>query len=60
MVRAVLEGVAFSVRHIMHVLQEFSIPINSVTVAGGLSRMESINQIKTDVFGVPIKKFVIE
>lgn len=57
MVCAVLEGVAFSVKHIIHVLQEFSVPLNTVTVAGGLSRMENMNQIKADIFGVPIKKF---
>jgi sugar (pentulose or hexulose) kinase len=57
LVCAVLEGVAFSVKHIIHVLQEFSVPLNTVTVAGGLSRMGNMNQIKADVFGVPIKKF---
>jgi xylulokinase len=54
--RAVFEGVGFSVRHIAEVLKELQVLIKSVTVSGGLSRIEIINQIKADILGVPVRK----
>lgn len=55
--RAVFEGCAFSVQHIASVLKEFDMPIKEVTVAGGLSQIKLVNQIKSDVLGVPVKQF---
>ncbi|HAG91437.1 MAG TPA: hypothetical protein DCL41_06180, partial [Bdellovibrionales bacterium] len=55
--RAVFEGVAFSVAHIAESIKEYDVPINSVTAAGGLSRIGLINQIKSDVLGVPVYQF---
>lgn len=55
-VRAVLEGACFSACHIGAVLEELGVPIRSVAVSGGLSRLDTINQIKADMFGVPVKK----
>ena len=54
--RSVLEGVAFSVRNIGEVISSFNINISSVTVSGGLSRLDIVNQIKADVFGKPVIK----
>ncbi len=54
--RSVLEGVAFSVRNIGEVVKSFDIDISSVTVSGGLARLDLVNQIKSDVFGLPVKK----
>jgi xylulokinase len=56
LVRAIFEGVAFSVRHIARVLEEFHVPIRSVAVSGGLSRLNVVSQIKADVLGVPVRK----
>jgi sugar (pentulose or hexulose) kinase len=56
-VRAVFEGAGFSVRHIADVLHEFQVPIHTVTVAGGLSRLDIVNQIKSDILGVPVQKY---
>jgi len=56
LVRAVFEGVGFSVRHIAEVLYEFHVPIQSISVSGGLSRLDTINQIKADILGVPVRK----
>lgn len=55
--RATFEGVAFSVAHIAEAIQEYDVPITSVTTAGGLSRISLINQIKADVLGVPVRQF---
>lgn len=55
--RAVFEGVAFSVAHIAESIKEYDVEINSVTAAGGLSRISLINQIKSDMLGVPVKQF---
>jgi len=55
--RAVFEGVAFSVAHIAEAIKEYDVPITSVTAAGGLSRIQLINQIKADVLGVPVRQF---
>ncbi len=55
-IRAVFEGAAFSVRHIAEVLKEYHVPINKITVSGGLSRLDVMNQVKADILGVPIQK----
>lgn len=55
--RAVFEGVAFSVAHIAEVLKEYDVSINNITVAGGLSQISLVNQIKSDLLGVPVKQF---
>ena len=55
--RAVFEGVAYSVMHIADVLKQFNVSIDKVAVAGGVSQISLINQIKSDVLGVPIIKY---
>lgn len=55
--RAVFEGVAFSVSHMSAIIKEFDIDLKQLTVAGGLSQISLINQIKADVLGVPVIKF---
>lgn len=54
--RAILEGVGFSVRHIAQVLRNLDVDIKSVTVSGGLVRLDVVNQIKADMLNVPVKK----
>lgn len=54
MVRAVLEGVAFALRHIADVLDEAGAPIDRLRVAGGQARGELWNRIKADVLGCPV------
>jgi len=55
--RVVFEGVAFSAWHTASVLQEFDLKISRITVAGGLSRIGLVNQIKADVSGLPVHQF---
>jgi xylulokinase len=45
-----------SVRDIADVLGSFSVRINSVTVSGGLARLDVANQIKADILGVPMRR----
>ena len=56
MVRAVLESIGFSVRDIAEVLASFSVGIDSLTVSGGLARIEIVNQIKSDILGLPVQR----
>ncbi len=56
MVRAVLESVALSVRDIAGVLADLGVAIERVTVSGGLARLDTANQIKADVLGIPVRR----
>jgi xylulokinase len=56
MVRAVLESIGMSVRDIAEVLGTFSVSIDSVTVSGGLARLDTANQIKADILGLPMRR----
>ncbi|HEY6133474.1 MAG TPA: FGGY-family carbohydrate kinase [Rubrivivax sp.] len=56
--RAVFEGLAFSVGHINDVMHERGIVLRNVRLAGGLARSALLCQIKADVLGVPVARFV--
>jgi xylulokinase len=54
-VRAVLEGVAFAVRHVLEVSEEQAgIRAGEIVLAGGGIRNTAWNQIKADVLGRPV------
>lgn len=53
--RAVLEGAAFSVKHILDTVSEHGFQFQRIRVSGGLARISLINQIKADVTGLPIE-----
>lgn len=52
--RAVLEGVAFSLRHIAELLRDAGAEISELRVSGGQARGPVWNRIKADVLGVPV------
>lgn len=52
--RAVLEGVAFGLRHIADVLREGGAEIRELRVSGGQAKGALWNTIKADVLGVPV------
>ena len=54
LIRAVFEGVAYSVLDIANRLVEMGIEISQVSASGGMARLEPINQIKADMLGVPV------
>ncbi len=51
MVRAVLEGVAFSQRECLDVFREMGVPVEDMTVCGGGSKSPLWRQILADVYG---------
>jgi xylulokinase len=53
-IRAILEGTAFALRHNVEVAQKAGVPITEVRSVGGGTRSALWNQIKADVLGVPI------
>jgi xylulokinase len=52
--RAVLEGVAYGLRHIADVLREGGAEISELRVSGGQAKGALWNKIKADVLGVPV------
>ena len=53
-VRAVLEGVAFSLRDGLEIIRELGLPARRVKIAGGGARSPLWRQIVADVLGLPI------
>lgn len=54
LLRAVFEGVGYSVLDIADRLVELGVTVDRVVASGGLARIESIQQIKADMLGVPV------
>jgi xylulokinase len=52
-VRAVLEGVAFSLKDSFTIFGEMKVPLSSVRLGGGGARSALWRQIQTDVYGYP-------
>ena len=54
MLRAVFEGVGFSILDIADRLGELGVTVDRVVASGGLARIAPIQQIKADMLGVPV------
>ena len=54
-IRAILEGVAFSLRDSLTLFQEIGVPIESIRLGGGGARSELWQQIQADVYGMPVE-----
>ena len=54
-VRAVLEGVAFSLRDSFTIFEEMSVPVRSVRLGGGGARSELWRQIQADIYGIDVE-----
>ena len=54
MIRSVLEGTAFALRHNMEVALKAGAEVREVRSVGGCSRSDLWNQIKADVLGLPL------
>jgi xylulokinase len=54
-VRAVLEGVAYSLKDTFTLFEELGIPVRSIRLGGGGARSELWRQIQADVFGMPVE-----
>jgi xylulokinase len=53
-VRAILEGVAFSLRDTLTIFAELKIPVESIRLGGGGARGALWRQIQADVYGMPV------
>ncbi len=53
-IRAILEGTAFALRHNVEIAAQAGLPLTEVRSVGGGSRSALWNQIKADVLGLPI------
>ncbi len=53
--RALLEGVAFTTRQVMDILEEIGGEVQQLVVSGGTARAHPWNQIKADVTGKPVR-----
>ncbi|HTS13463.1 MAG TPA: xylulokinase [Candidatus Limnocylindrales bacterium] len=54
-VRAILEGVAFSLRDTLTIFKELQLPVQSMRVGGGGARSPLWRQIQADVYGMPVE-----
>jgi xylulokinase len=59
-VRAILEGVAFSLRDSLSIFEELGIPIRSIRLGGGGARSPLWRQIQADVYGRTVEVPTIE
>jgi xylulokinase len=54
-VRAILEGVAFSLKDTLTIFNELGIPVRAIRVGGGGARSPLWRQIQADVYGQPVE-----
>ena len=54
-VRAILEGVAFSLRDTLEIFNEMNVPVGEVRLGGGGARSQLWRQIQADVYGREVK-----
>jgi xylulokinase len=50
-IRAIMEGVAFSLRDTLTILQEIGVPVKAIRLGGGGARSSLWQQIQADVYG---------
>jgi xylulokinase len=53
-IRAILEGVAFSLRDTLTIFSELKLPIESIRLGGGGARGALWRQVQADVYGMPV------
>lgn len=59
-VRAILEGVAFSLRDAIEIFKELNIPIETIRLGGGGARSALWRQIQADAFGQTVETIAAE
>jgi xylulokinase len=53
-IRAILEGVAFSLRDTLTIFRELSVPVKSIRLGGGGARSSLWQQIQADIYGMTV------
>jgi xylulokinase len=59
-VRAILEGVAFSLRDTFSIFKEMEVPVKTVRLGGGGARSPLWRQIQANVYGQPVETVAAE
>jgi xylulokinase len=59
-VRAILEGVAFSLRDTLTIFDEIKVPVKSIRLGGGGARSDLWRQIQADVYGHRVETVAVE
>ena len=59
-IRAVLEGVVFSLRDTFTIFAELNVPISSIRVGGGGARSALWRQIQADVYGRAVERVAVD
>src|SRR6266849_11200570 len=59
-IRAILEGVAFSLRDTLTIFAELGVPAESIRLGGGGARGELWRQIQADIYGMPVDLLAAE
>lgn len=53
-IRAILEGVAFSLRDSLTLFHQLKVPVQSIRLSGGGARSALWQQIQADIYGMPV------
>ncbi len=59
-VRAILEGVTFSLRDSLAIMQDLGVPVKQIRASGGGSKSPFWRQLQADVFGKPVTTMVAD
>src|SRR6202045_628860 len=59
-IRAILEGVAFSLRDTFTIFRELGVPVKSIRLGGGGARSSLWQQIQADIYGMPVDLIAAE
>jgi xylulokinase len=59
-IRAILEGVAFSLRDTLTIFQEIGVPVEKIRLGGGGARSPLWRQIQADIYGQAVEKVEAE
>src|ERR1700738_286545 len=59
-IRAILEGVAFSLRDTFTIFGELGVPVKSIRLGGGGARSSLWQQIQSDIYGMPVDLIAAE
>ena len=59
-IRAILEGVAFSLQDSFTILREMQVPVQAIRLGGGGARSPLWRQVQADVYGQPVQTVAAE
>jgi xylulokinase len=59
-IRAILEGVAFSLKDSLTIFAEIGVPVNDIRLGGGGAISPLWRQIQADIYGQPVSKLAAE